>query len=536
MELSRKNYRLLLALATVLGMVIVGMYTFLGTRMPEFQGLLPYGGSEEAMYLIRTQEALVHPFTNVTNGVWKGSYGLQSAGAEQLIGSLFWWTGLSGPWLVFFLHVLIAPLTIPLASALVRRVGANRLTSLLCAIFLFWGFVFCRRLFHGGFSIPLVLGTLLLLWRWYEKPTMRNAIYMGIPLGFAVGVYLWAWTFLWTTTGLLFGAMLFEKEKRSAGLRSVPWLGVSTILFGFPALYHLFIARLDPHYAAAAFRAGLAFTRVPESVPRSFLTVLIFLAAIWIFRKREHRQSLLPLLAMLGSLAVMYNQQLVHGFVMSFSSHYIQYVSLSLFLLIIAIAVRRLWTPLSIATVAVSAAVLALNMHDTPGRLAAFFPPIADAMRTQHLKSALDLLKSMPQTTILSDRAVSDIVASYTAHDTAFTEYSAFVLTSDEEYAERACLSELFAENPVQYETLVVHAEERLRVLRNQESEADYEQSVATAYAACEKVRNDPLPILQKYGVTHLLWDEEVRPEWSISQRLFEKVESRDGWSLWKLR
>ncbi|HRH93201.1 MAG TPA: hypothetical protein PKV72_01570 [Candidatus Peribacteria bacterium] len=535
-----RRYVPALVAATLLGGLINAWSVLLAFFNPAFRGLLPYGGSEEAMYLIRTQEALLHPFTTVTNGVWSGQsapLGLQSAGIEQLIGALLWWTHLPAPWVVFVLHVLIAPLSIPLAAALARRVGARKPLALLCGAALFWFFVYCRRLFHPGFSLPLVLATLLLLWRWYEKPSARRAVLLGVPLGFAVGVYLWAWTFLWSATGLLLVGVIGDRKltQRKALLRSLPWVMLAALIAAAPAVKDLMMARAQLFFAQASVRAGLVHTHLPESPARSVVTVVLAVLALWIFRKKEERRAQLPLLCVLGALAVAYNQQLVHGVVLSFSSHYIHYVSVAAALLILAILARKKRTLIGIGTCLLCAALLVLNGKDMGGRLIAFEPPPADAMRMQHLAPALDALRGMPQTVFLSDKNTADVIASYTQQDVAFTEYSGFLLVSDKEYVERACLATLFAPLPTDYKTLVVHAEERLRVLRGQEPRAQYDSHVVEANIACAALRADPAAALKRYGVTHVLWNEAEQPGWKLPVFLKQTAKG-DSWSIWQVQ
>jgi hypothetical protein len=519
----------------LLGMTAVAFQVFLAARDPAFQGLLPYNGSEEGMYFLRTQHALRHPFTDATNGVWTGpdaARGPQAAGTEELLGALFSWTGLSAPWLVFFLSVLIAPTILPLGAALLRRTGVSPWVALGLSVLFWWILAFNRRYFHPAFSLPLVMGSLLLLWRWYERPGAVRALLAGLPIGLAVGVYLWAWTFLWACAGLLCAAVLLDRSlpQRRAALRSIPWLAAGMLLTGGPQLLRLFLVRGHPLFDAVSVRVGLVHSRLPESLPRSVLSVLLAAAAVWLLLR--HRRHLWPLLAILAALAVMYNQQLVHGVVMSFSSHYINYLMLAALLLCAALVAHRAWKPASLAVIALCAVQLVLGFRDVKGRVLAFLPPEGHTMRFQHLRPALDLLEREGGGAVLTDRRAADIVASYTGRDLAFTEYSAFLLVTDEEFTERACLSELFAA-PFDYADAVVHGEERLRVLRGQETQEEYERSLAAADAICRRVRADPAPVLARYGVTHLLWDERNRPDWRIDERLFSVVERGEGWSVW---
>lgn len=264
--------------------------------------------------------------------------------------------------------------------------------------------------------------------------------------------------------------------------------------------------------------------------------MLFALAACWLFRSKATRRTLAPLLAVLVSLAVMYNQQLVHGTVMSFSSHYIHYVSVALGLLIIAIACHSAWTRMASLTVIVACVVLLANFRDMSGRLLAFAPPSPETLRMQHLADALRIVNQLPATTIVSDMRSADILASYTKQDVAFTEFSGFLLLSDTDYIQRACLSELFAPQPVSYPELVVHAEARLRVLRKQETQQQYDYSVRTAQQLCDDMRRKPMESLRRFGVEYVLWNSYERPYWNMPKTGLTQTASGSGWSLWQVQ
>lgn len=531
--------QIIVTVLTVLGALIIALQPLLGFFDPSFRGLLPYGGSEEGMYMLRTQHALLHPFTDASNGVWTGDdapSGPQVPGLEETIGAFLFWTGVPAPWIVFFLTVLIAPLIIPLGVALNRRVGANWILSITAAVFYFGLIGFGRRYFHPGFSLPVVMGTLLLLWRWYEQPTIRRAVFAGLLLGFSTGVYLWAWTFLYAVAGLLCIALVADPsiQNKKAYLKTLPFAVLATALTGGPTLIRMFFVRLHPLFEETSVRIGLVHTRLPESVLRSVLTVMLAVVAFWIFRKSEHRKKFLPLLCIIAALAVMYNQQIVHGTVMSFSSHYIMYLYLAAILLITAVVSQRIFRWQGVLLIALCALPLIAAVPDHPKRYYAFMPPRPEFMLYQHLAPALKQLEG--HQTVLTDRKSADIIASYTDHDVAFTEYAGFLLITDEEYAERACLSEIFAPQPIDYEGLVVHAEEKLKVIRGQQTEEKYQQKVHEANAVCDAVRSDPQMYMGKYGVTRILWNQKERPEWRIDETLFTQIAEGEGWALYRVR
>ena len=521
----------------LIGAIVVAWQPMRAVMSPEFRGMLPYNGSEEAMYMLRTQEALQHPFSDATNGVWSGAdrvSGPQTAGLEEAIGSLFFWTGIPAPWLVLFLSILIAPLVIPLTFALARRCGATQFEAIVAGVFFFWLISFARRYFHPAFSMPFTLGTLLLLWRWHEVPTKARAIVAGIFLGLSVGIYLWAWTLLWTVAIVLVILQRAIKPRIKLRFETTPHLFGIGLLIAVPTLLRMLMARMDPNFAATAMRVGLAQSHLPESWMRSILTVLIAILAYFLIKNSDDRKKPTPLLALFIALAVVFNQQILHGTVMSFSSHYANPLFLACVLLLCL--VHRTWQKSrTYMILTLSAIVLLIGaVHDYNGRLAAFAAPGPGSMKYQHLASALQTIGTEPFQTILTDETTADLVASYTRHDVVFTEYSAFLLTTDAEFAERACLSTLATGKLYDFESHVVFEEARLRIRRNQESVTEYLNALTDAKETCDKVLHNGSAYLMKYGVTLLLWDEKDHPEWKIDKILFTKIKQGEGWSIWE--
>jgi len=92
----------------------------------------------------------------------------------------------------------------------------------------------------------------------------------------------------------------------------------------------------------------------------------------------------------------------------------------------------------------------------------------------------------------------------------------------------------MFNPNPDPYRSLYI---EYNRVLDSPAMRTREKQLVADA---CAYVQSHRPQMLQRYGVTHILWNKKERPQWRVrrvAERLgFTERASGSGWVLWELR
>ncbi len=119
------------------------------------------------------------------------------------------------------------------------------------------------------------------------------------------------------------------------------------------------------------------------------------------------------------------------------------------------------------------------------------------------------------------------MVTGWTDDDAVFTAYVRHLLVSDTEYAQRYCLSELPAAADLDW--LAREVVERL-------NPSEIAARTAQFRIACDSVLRFPRIALRRYGVTMLLWNETLRPDWRIDPQLFTKTLQGEGWSLWTVR
>ncbi len=521
------------------GFIILALQPAQFLLSDKYNGLLPYKGEDESMYLVRLQEGLTNPLGQVSNGIWSQGNpppGLQQAGMERILGVAFSWSGINASWLALLVTLFITPLVLVLSTQLFRRAGVPFGWACIASVIFFIAIGYARRYPHPAWSLPATLTALLLLWRWYEDARYPKAILAGISLGLLTYVYLWSWTFAWAFAGLLcLAGLLGYKASPRMGLKSMIVLWIAVLIAAWPFISTMLGHSVNPLFAEASARAGLAYTHWPESIPRSIITAIVAVAAVILWTKKGERKEVIPLVCLCIASAVVYSQSIVHGKVMSFSSHYVTYFLLTAALLCARVILKGEWKTIAGSIAVIAALIFAIPaMWDSGGRVRALRAPSgAQELGYLHVAGAFTYLSREPVGTVLTDRYTADNVAIHTKHDVIFTEYTGHLLISDAEYADRFCTSEMYSTLPAPVPTLIPVTELHLRVLRGQETQANYEAYVQKIEDRCAEVRRDTRTALDTYQVDYVLWNEKTRPDWKPSTRDLKRVRSGSGWSLW---
>lgn len=541
MNVHPRSLAVPLFLVYVIGVLALAAQPLRTMMQPGYQGIL-YKGGDESQYIMRIGQAMQHPFSDVSNAITSGTKGLQMTFLESTIGTLLGWTGLSAPSLTILLACLIAPLIIPFFALLALRFGVPRRWAVvggaLC-FFLLLGPL--RRVVHQSWSLPLVTLTLLLIVDWWKNPSLARSAGLGIILGIMPGVYFWAWTYTWAVFGFVV-ILMCAADLRRHRLRSVidrftqgVIAGVTALVVASPFLFLMWGNAHHPDGAETSIRSSLIHARELESLPRSLLLTFFVLFSTLSIGFQPDRRRLLPLFAMILALFAVLHQQLVHGLVLSFWTHYYPYVCIvSLLLILVSVASSHRTVLTAVASI-LAATFLFAAFQDYHGRFA-IFSPMPRHEKYQHIAPALRALNLMQETqVVLSDLDVSLIVGTYTHHDLLYTEYLRHVLMSCPELARRYCLTQHVTGRPADTDWLAYNVQE-LSAAGVPATLAKVERDREMTKKECADVYAHPKDALTEYGVTLLLWDEKNYPDWKIPASLFTVSEKGAGWSIWKVR
>lgn len=511
---------------------------------PGFQGIL-YKGGDESQYIMRVNQAMHHPFSDVSNSIVSGlgaPKGLQMTLPESVAGTLFSWSGMSAPSLTILLSILIAPLLMPLFAHLALRFGIRRRDAVIGSAILFFLLIGpLRRVIHQSWSLPLVIFILILLTDWWKNPTRARSFILGVLLGLLPGIYFWAWTYVWGVFGCIILLTVIAEARHKTWkalgrfvIQAVT-TGVIALATASPFLFMIWMNSHDPNSIDAGFRSSLIHAREFESVTRSIVLGLLAILSVVAISRQSDRRRLLPLLAMLLALVAVTHQQFIHGQVLSFWTHYYPYVCMVSMLLLLVFVASRVRATFEVTAAVVSCVFLLAAFSDYYGRVSIFLP-INHWQKYQHLApSLLTLNRITDKQTVLSDLNSSLIVGTYTDHDLIFTPFMRHTLVSFTELAERHCLIQFMTGKKADTEWLPLDVKE-LSAAGKAQVESVLQRDFGLTKKACDVVYADPRSALSRFGATLVLWDEKNNPDWKIPGKFFTVSEKGSGWSIWHVR
>ncbi|MEK7137669.1 MAG: hypothetical protein AAB853_05295 [Patescibacteria group bacterium] len=497
------------------------------------QALIRIVTTDDGHYHARVKAALLGRYGEVGNGVTGGETVAKSSApalVELLVGILFGWTGFHAPQVILLLTVLLTPLVVfPLVRLL-------RLLPLPDAYALFWGFLYIltflgplQKPVNMSLSLPFTILALLLLFKARKERTFPWILGSGIVLGIAPHIYFWSYTYLWAFTFFFFVFQFFQptSEEKKGSIRTLLLVAAVTIIVASPFFFHLITAsRSDPNFSVTAFRSTLIHSRGVESPVRALLLFgLLISSTLLAWKRRQDSSWIFPLAAVFAAFTAMH-QNLIHGFILSFSSHYYPFVALSA-LLATAFAWelgKNSWLRIPITLIGTLFLLAGIWDYRSAWDIARGEYYVRDI---QHLKPALTLLDDGKRETVLTDKVSAHMVTAWTDDDVVYTAYIKHLFIRNEEYAERYCLSEFFEPSGPDFTWLGSEVVERKEPEKIAERAKFFEN-------VCAPILKDPSEALRRYNVSLILWNERLRPNARPTLPGIEIMEQGDGWSLWR--
>lgn len=508
----------------------------LHTKDSRYKGIPVHLNADEFSYLPRVQEVLLHGperfgvaiaggeemLPPLQPGLIEQAYGFFFRPFTQRASSIFTAMDFAMPFLLFIVLV-----------GFCRACGLSRRRALIAAaLFSFLELYNLGRPIHQRVSFLL---TLLSLWGLIQGLEHRRiwGIFGGALMGLLIGVYFWSFTAVWAWWAV---ALLFFCLRKSwEYAKELAAFGTVGLLCGIPFVLRMRELSGELLYDEVFFRSGVGHSRMPESLPWSFLFLIMSAGTLLLWYKRGRRQRYLACTVATAFLVL--NQHLLHGTLFLFASHY-------LFFLVFAavVALVGTWGEQRFAAriTAVAAIIFLLGIgYDNRSVVSQWRLDESD-FKEQHLAGALTELENIERAVVLSDPLTSSLIASHTKHDVLFTHYIQHELRSHKELAERYCLTQAPL-NPSlrqpEEEHVLLYGAAYDAIFNASEKERVRSQELAVVERICGAMDRDPRTLLGTYGVQYILWDEKRNPMWTLSRlnTTMELLADGESWSLWQL-
>ncbi len=520
---------------TLLAIVPYVLHTF----HPSFQGFTVIRDKDFGNYYSRFERALTGHPEEAGNGitpVGSGITGMQDAGMEAAVGTLLSWTGLSAPPLAVIISAVLTGVSFFLFYSLFLLLGFSyRLSLLVSSTYYFVLLHVVSRVIHPGWSLVLTLLALLSFIDFSRRPTVARATVSGLLLALLPYVYFWSWTYVWAVC--FFGALLITFTSADDGIRKrflrlLPIVAV-LLLLSLPVVWRVLFTLKGPLGEEVFMRSDFVNTRGVESPIRSVLLLLQALLMLSLFPRFKHEMRYAWVLAFLFGIVAAMHQNVLHGKLLMFSSHFYPFLMISTLIAgCFALSMRRGKHPAHHQENIVlnrSAMLRAFSLRDAlilfitllflsgaavdylPGYK--FFVPTSPNFSDQHLLPAIAVLQGGERETVLTDMTTGRVVTAWTDSGIVYTTHSRFLFISDADMAERYCVSYLFSpQSPDPHRSLYMEYNPILSSKRMR----DRENALVTE--ACSRVRKNAAQYLEKYGVAHVLWNSDGQPDWDLKQ------------------
>lgn len=513
---------------------------------PAYQGVLTHLNSDEQLYQARVEEALTGRPEQAAEAIVGEArlHGAQPALLEEWTGRIFAFTGLRAATIFQIGDSVIPPVLFLVLWWFLRKSGFSRKEALAgAALFCLLELYNLNRPLYQRTSFLVTLLPLLGIMAGVRGRRIWGVL-GGAGLGILVGGYFWAWTFGWLWWGILLVWALIEAALSDAKSRKhqrgdvtrIVLFGIVGAVAALPAVHGLQRIAHDPLYADAALRSGIHLSHLPESWAYSGLFALMVIGLLVSLAQaypvlKPYRYAVITVFA--GAVAL--NQQLVHGHVLVFASHYLFALVLAAVMALL-LAVHLRFRPKWLGLAAIGAAVyLAAIGYDGRYVLSQFQAKPAD-FSEQHFATLLPVLDSLPRGRILSDPASSLFIAANTKQDVVYTVYVLNELMSHEEMARRYCTSLL----PLPPEDR--HLETQPQLLWPEADRATRDpalraREVQIVTDACADIDKNPADALREFGVSYVLWDKARQPAWHLGRMgtPLTSVATGSGWELFSL-
>lgn len=506
-----------------------------------FRGVLVQLNADEYYYLPRVMEALHGRISQASEGVVGDPHirPLQGAVIEQAYGILFGWTGWRAATVLQILDSVEPPLLFLGLIIFLTIAGFSRVQALAGSLlFVLLELYSLNRPVHQRASFLLVLCTCCLILMGMRGHRWASVL-GGVLLGFLVGVYFWSYTFAWAFWLTLF---LWEfcvwlrhqhRSRETAALCALLLSGAIGVVIALPFLLHTYTLSQDSFFPEVQFRNEVFHSHVPESWIRSGL---FFVMALSAFFGVNLSSRISPLYRNAAAVVIaaflVLNQQVLHGTVIIFSSHYLfPLVFAGIVALLLFLTMRSRWvipgalaSAIFLAGIAYDGRAVFSQWRIIPGRF-----------EDQHLVTLLPLLDAIPKGRILSDAHTSLFVAGQSQYDVVYSLYLKHTLMSNREFTERYCGTVLPLPTSHRNSEDLSHLQQVFPASGMPPSERD--QKLQGIQEICAEIDAKPAAFLMQYGVTYILWNEERESKWELKRLRvpLEKVEQGKGWSLWKV-
>ena len=432
----------------------------------------------------------------------------------------------------------------------VLQLSGDKLLSLTAALFVIGGYsiIYFKTFFYHDFNAyarvlypylsSLVLFTYLnLLVKCLKSAELRYKIFAGLAFGLLFYIYFYAWSFVLAFNACLLLIFIFKKDFLPA--KTVCLISALGLALGAYNLIKLFSALGGGIGAQLSYFMHLSLGHTPVFSKVGFITLILF-ALFW--QRRRQDQYLPLILAVILSGWAALNQQTITGKMLQYG-HYYWYFIVPLSIVVSFYMVWRLLASEKLKKILFIVLIAVVFINTAGGQYLSFFSSYEAKIYEQNFQPIIDFLnRDLAPAAILAGQENSYLFTIYTPHDLFWLNAAALSYLPIQRFKDAlfvyAFLNKEARNNFTEYFTRAgddgVGSSFYRALYRDLASYYEYANKAAdnkTSYQGPQAladqlsqeyndavIKNDGIDgLLEKYGVSYIVWDKNLDPEWDLS-------------------
>ncbi len=412
---------------------------------------------------------------------------------------------------------------------------------------LFWNTDSSPLLTYGRFVNPLLtfsffFAGLIQLYRFYDKPNLKNGLFYSFIWGVNFYVYFYFWAFLSVVSGLVF--LYFLCTKNFSAFKKSIIVSLGALLIAFYYLWQMLAVAYGGVVEDSTADSMTIFTATHKMIFSKLVFAIFILVLLLFFYKKYKKERFnkghVFLFLLFLSAIIVVNQQVVTGRLVEeghfhwYTNRGVVYLGLAMILSYVISKIKNL----KFQNIIYGVLFVYLVMFGIGVQMSGYKMGLEKYIYFQNYASSIKWLNknSKAESVVLANDDLSDLLPAYTHNNVYYAPHAIFYPSNPRERREQAVNVYYFLEKHNEKKIDISYLcklnfyynEFQYKYIRKEDRCTDsIKKKLVDNYQ--EFLKNDFESQLKKYRIDYIVWDKNKNLDWNIDKLDFIEAVFRDG-------